>query len=167
MVRSITTIAGLLIVTGALAIATYNFRPTLGGRMLGREGVVIQQTWRDCGLAAVATALQALGRDVPEYAELLERFPAPAGGFTMWELKGIMGELGVESVAWDLPAMSLDTVATPTILHLRQGHYVVMLARRRHVWEIADPMIGRMEATRETVLSAFSGAALIVPGVQR
>ncbi|MCY3694001.1 MAG: cysteine peptidase family C39 domain-containing protein [Chloroflexi bacterium] len=167
VVRSAPAILGLLAIAGMLAIVAHNVRPTLRGRMLGRDGVVMQRTWRDCGLAAVATTLHALGMEVPDYAELLQRFPAPDDGFTMWQLKEIMSELGVVSVPWDLPAASLDTVPTPAIVHLSQGHYVVLLTRRQHVWEIADPMVGRMESTRRSVRHAFSGAALLMAGAER
>lgn len=151
-----------LTVAVAYAPAVAKLGVGLPGTLETRDGMTLQRTGADCGLAGLATLAARVGRAPGDYPDLLRRYPVPPGGLSARRMEEIAAEWGVELESWRLPPSSLDSVALPAILHLRSNHYVVLLERRGSGWLVADPAMGQVRSARRNVRRAFSGVALLL-----
>jgi ABC-type bacteriocin/lantibiotic exporter with double-glycine peptidase domain len=149
------------LVAGSLAWLAKD-RDGLDGVLVAREGVTLQAGPSDCGLAALANLAVRLGRETPPYDELLARHPAPKGGFALSNLQAVSAELGIGLTPWQVEAASLATIPLPAILHLSEGHFVVLVGRESRDWDVVDPQLGLLRVRPARLRQAFSGAALLL-----
>ena len=160
----LTAAALLLVAASTVAVrGLFGLGGGLGGRFLGRGGVVLQRSPSDCGLAAIATLAETRGVSLPPYDSLLSLYPPPPGGLSVLQLIEIGAEIGIEVKGWRLSAVALDSVALPAVIHLNDGHYVVLSARKEGSWIVGDPAVGRLAVSPDRLARAFSGVVLL-PG---
>jgi ABC-type bacteriocin/lantibiotic exporter with double-glycine peptidase domain/CRP-like cAMP-binding protein len=120
----------------------------------------------DCGAAALATACLALGRPVQDMPALRDHVYSGPQGSSLTALQEAAADwLGLEAHARKLETSALDRLEAPAILHLRNGHWVVLLQFSGHRLKISDPAAGVGWLRSEELRDQWSGHALLLaPG---
>ena len=123
-------------------------------------GGVRQRTANDCGPAALAHALRRLGGDAPYPDPESPLRPGPRG-CRLEELAREAERRGAITRVRRLEPADLGDVAVPAILHLREGHFVVLEEGGGDgVARIQDPSLGPLEQSVESLIRHWSGWAL-------
>lgn len=117
----------------------------------------------DCGAAALATACIAVGRPVRNMPKLRDFVYAGPQGSSLTALRNAATELlGLEAHAVRMQNDGLRALPLPVILHLRDGHWVVLLRLRRQRAQVSDPATGVGWVPLNLLTSRWSGHALTV-----
>ncbi len=132
---------------------------------LGRRRLrfVAQSTASECGLASLAMALAALGREVP--LATLRKLVGPihaggGGGVTLAQLAQAASRFDVLAQGYQVELEGLAALEPGAILHWDMNHFVVLGRSSATRVEIFDPAIGRRDMTLEAVSEHFTGIAL-------
>ena len=115
----------------------------------------------DCGLAAIATVAPLLGVSLPEYGELLARYPPHSYGYSADDLAHIASALGIRLQPVRVNAAGLRSIPLPALLHLRTDHFVVLVDRSPSAWQVANPARGVQRLRPAVVESLAAGTALL------
>lgn len=169
MSRTATIIAGswlviLCAIAGSIIYMTGGGdrrRPTIPP-MQRPEAIVRQLGAGDCGLAAIVTLANLLGRETPiDYRALYNEVSPPDSGLDLNTLVKLAADMGLPLSSVRLNNSALMSTAPPFILHLKQGHYIVLLQRYNREWLVADPKTGLTRRPLALALEMSSGVALI------
>lgn len=155
---------------GSLAAAGPGWWPA-GERALRFAGIEPQQLDQSCGFAAVATALQALGRaGVSEQAVMARGgLPGPQGA-TVRQISTAVHAFDAQAFPlrsrWELLANYYHRYGGPVILrwHKPEPHFVVLLDVDGYVAVVADPARGYQVLARAELERRWDGVAVIVRG---
>jgi len=114
----------------------------------------------DCGAASLAMIMAYHGRHVP-LAEVRQVFGvAPYATSALAVISAARANgFNAEGVWADLD--NLGDVPVPAILHWKSGHFVVLERVTDSGVELVDPACGPRFVTKELLLTAFTGVALI------
>lgn len=131
----------------------------LGCELLSDDGVVFQSGRLDCGPAALAMAIERLGRDRPP--DLVRRAREMRWGWTVDQLVEVSSNYGVEAQAQHVDASELKGLSSPSIV-LWGPHFVVIEKVRddEHLI-ILDPSTGRMLVPVSVIAKQFRGRAVV------
>lgn len=178
-VRRLGAIAVLVVVPATIGIASFAVSELprmgriaarqelteLGGSYLGTEGVVLQATLNDCGPAALANLLHAVGIDAPA----LDSLASLAGtGPIGTRASGLIRA----SATFDLP-MTLEWIAPdkvaatprPFIAWVNRNHFVTVTdLSPTGTITVIDPRVGRYTISKKDFRSIWSGEALLLAG---
>lgn len=131
-----------------------------GARWIEAGPGVRQRRANDCGPAALAHALRRTGRTVPFPDAASSLVPRPAG-CRLDEIAAEAARLGVPSRLSRSDPDSVEGVGTPALLHLTEGHFVVLEGRStRGDWIVWDPAFGRLAYSGSALAARWSGHAL-------
>lgn len=124
--------------------------------------VVRQRGRRDCGPAALATALTWLGRPVDE-ARLLAAARLRADGASLAEVARLAAAFDLPGAWYAVPAAELGSLPTPFLAHLqgREGHYVAVARVLRGFVLFADPARGLVLERRARFERSWSRRVLL------
>ncbi len=139
-----------------------------GGTYLGRDGVVMQTGLSDCGPAALANLLRAVGLAPPSLDSLGTLAGTSAEGTRASGLIRAAGASGVSLVLRRLSADSLEVARKPFIAWVDRGHFVVVAKQGpegRLV--VLDPQVGRYSINQEAFKASWSGEAILLAGSAR
>ena len=126
--------------------------------------VVFQERSNDCGLAALATLAQTLGRPV-ELQTLAQEVDVPEEGLSMLALQELAALHAIELHGFRVPRQEALRLATPWIAHLqdrRDGHFVVVQKVSAAGMTISDPAAGVRRVPVRQFMSLWSGRALVI-----
>ena len=122
--------------------------------------VTLQRASRDCGVAVVSTLLKARGRAVP-YDELRQRAAPGIRGLSLRQMIDL-------AAAFDLPLQAVRasgdayrTWRAPWVAHLKDDHYVVVLAVESSRLLAADPRVGLRYVDAARFEREWSGVAIL------
>jgi len=135
-----------------------------GVERLGAQGVVRQQTDRDCGVAALAMVLTHFGRpaSLEQLTALLD--PGPEG-VSMLDLKYGAERLGLRATGWRLTLDQLGAGPLPAIVLVDGHHWVVVTAVEIDgAVLISDPARGRLRMRADTFARRWRGDTLRLDG---
>ena len=144
--------------------ADREFTPGPIETMVARTGealaLVLSQpdTLHQCGLLALGEVARGVGAD-PAVVQALREIRAPA-----WSLRHLLDAaepFELELLAVELPE-GTDWVV-PSVVHLRQNHYVAIIARDGEVYEVADPSFGRNQFLSGAALWSEASGVCLVP----
>lgn len=119
----------------------------------------LQSEASECGLVCLAVAANRLGAGLA-MADLRRQFPPAARGTSLQRLIEIAGELRLQARAIRCEPDDLATLDTPSLLHWRGNHFVVLLGRRFGKLRIFDPAVGELHLTLAELSRDFTGVAL-------
>lgn len=162
----------LLLTAGAVAVRD-EVEPRFWAAMmqvdyLGREGVRLQTSSLDCGVAAMEMLLASHGT-----VHSLDRARAAVlrsgAGLTMADLIPLAEQHALTARAYRATPAALPRLRTPFIAHFRR-HYVVVDTVGPDSVLFRDPALGRLRATRDRFVELWSGHVLLAapatePGV--
>jgi ATP-binding cassette subfamily B protein len=136
----------------------------MGGRYLEAGDGVRQRAGNDCGPAALAHALRRLGLGVPypDGASVVRLRPRGCG---FEDLAREAARHGVLAAHRRMRPAEPGLLPAPSILFLRQGHFVVLEGRDasgRYV--VHDPALGRVAFSGGALGAAWSGDVLVFLG---
>lgn len=120
---------------------------------------VLQSQGGECGLACLAMVAEVLGSRI-DLATLRRRFSVSLKGASLKELISHASALGMEGRPLRLDLHELSELSTPSILHWRLNHFVVLERVRGKRITIIDPAVGRRTLSIEEVSQYFTGVAL-------
>jgi ABC-type bacteriocin/lantibiotic exporter with double-glycine peptidase domain len=135
----------------------------LGAEYLGRDGVTIQQSEDDCGIAALQMIME--GRGIPgavldsARAEVIRR----GEGTSFWELKQLAEAQGIRADGWRMGAQRLARSPLPAIVDLTDHFTVVERVLPDGRVELRDPSLGRIRMSAEDFHDNWTGNVLIFP----
>jgi hypothetical protein len=132
-----------------------------GGRLLGRDQVVLQTRLFDCGPAALVNLFVVLHRKAPSVhliARLAETTPA---GTSLIALADASAHLALPlALRWQKADEPLPP--PPFIAWVDRGHFVTVVARDDHdVLLVLDPTLGRYLLPESAFRARWSGAAAL------
>jgi len=141
------------------------FAASLGGvERLGTDGVVRQQTDRDCGVAALATVLTHFGRPV-DIERLTALLNPGAEGVSMLDLQRGAERLGLGATGWRLTPAQLGAGPLPAIVLIDGHHWVVVTGVEADgAVLISDPARGRLRMRADAFARRWQGYALRFEG---
>lgn len=157
--------AGLGVASMAQTSSSEHALPSLvawvrGARFVEARNVVRQRRANDCGPAALAEGLRRLGLDAP-YPGPAERIVLGPRGCALQDLAEEAFRYGAVAKVRRLAPREVGEVAPPAILHLTEGHFVVLEGRTADGnFLIADPSLGRLEQPPSSLVRHWSGYAL-------
>lgn len=137
----------------------------MGGELLGRDGVVLQEGLNDCGPAALANLARALGAPVPSMDSLgILAGTQPTGTRASGLVRAgraIGLPLRVERITGD----RFDELPVPFVAWVHHSHFVTVSG-----WAdpdrllVIDPQFGRYAIDVHTFRDVWSGEALFLDG---
>ena len=131
-----------------------------GARLVGVQDVVRQRRSNDCGPAALAEGLRELGVAVP-YPDPSAAVKLSRQGCGLEDLAREAERRGVRARLVRLDPSEVDAVMPPAVLHLKEGHFVLLQARTdRGAALLVDPSLGRLEQSPRSLARHWSGYAL-------
>ena len=178
-VRRLGAIAVLVVVPATIGIASFAVSELprmgriaarqeltdLGGSYLGTEGVVLQATLNDCGPAALANLLHAVGIDAPA----LDSLGALAGtGPIGTRASGLIRASATFGLPMTLEWIAPEKVAAaprPFIAWVNRNHFVTVTdLSPAGTITVIDPRVGRYTISEQDFRSIWSGEALLLAG---
>lgn len=131
-----------------------------------KVGFIEQSEHSECGITSVTMMLNYLGKKV-SLSQLRDLYGVPKGGNTLFHLKSIFHEFGVDSVGLKVADLSFFKENNqPCILFWDKKHYVVFERMTANRVIIVDPALGRKKYKIDEFLEHFSNFALAVTDVR-
>lgn len=123
--------------------------------------VKLQGEPSECGLACIAMVMGHYGESI-SISALRRELDLSARGLTLGAMRDILSSLGVQSRGVRLDIDEMNRLQLPSILHMDENHYVVLVALNRAGYVIADPALGMRRVERGYISRHFTGIALDV-----
>lgn len=146
-------------------------------RSLRWQGVVRQSYDYSCGTGSIANLLLLVGQTAPDERNLIERYAALRSraeieaamrtGFSLQDLKLMLGLLGIPSVGVRFEAGTLPDDPHPMIVYLvvkGYQHFAVFAGIEQGLVVLHDPARGRIRLTIPRFLAEWDGSALLLEG---
>jgi hypothetical protein len=147
-----------------LAVGRSAYRATIrarGGTFVSSPGVVLQSGVTDCGPAALATLIHALGGTPPPTDSLARLAETGARGTTFAGLARTAQLLGVATELRRLDPAALDALSTPVIAWVDGGHFVTVVPDSLGSALVLDPQVGPYRIGRADLRRYWAGEALV------
>lgn len=164
-------LAGVAAVTAAAAVPTDPLdagrrakRATIrarGGTFVSFPGAVLQSGPTDCGPAALATLLRTLGGEPPTVDSIAVLAGTGARGTTFAGLGRAARLLGLESDLVRVAPAAKDSLDTPLIAWVEEGHFVTVVPDSSGSVLVLDPQTGPYRIGVEALRGFWSGEALV------
>lgn len=134
----------------------------LGGSYEGREGVILQSGMNDCGPAALANVLKALGMGTPS-PDTLEALAGtgPEGTRASGLVRAAAAfglDLALTRVDWERRRQA----PTPFIAWVHESHFVAVTERTQGRLTVLDPQVGRYSIGEPAFRSIWTGEAIVL-----
>ncbi len=153
-------IVNSLLISHSHSLRKYLFDWYAGGEYQGKEGVIMQTRYNNCG----PTALQMIFDyyKVPSTIDEIERNVHPAGnGTTMLALEEMAERKGLHAEGWRLTFSDFVNSTFPLLLFVRNDHFVVADSVYKDDVFLRDPSIGRVRMPKMNLLHIWKGEALV------
>lgn len=115
----------------------------------------------ECGLACISMLMSHFGNDI-SLSALRRDISLSARGLTLSGMRDILSGVGIQSRGVRLEIEELSTLLLPSVLHMDENHFVVLVAVRGATCIIADPALGLRKVNRSYLSAHFTGIALDV-----
>ena len=124
------------------------------------KDVIFQKNNNDCGPTALLMIFR-YHNIVSDQPNLLKEAALTDNGTSLWQLKEIAEDHGLEVTARLMELESIDNNVTPLLVYLENSHFVVLDSVTAEYAIIRDPQIGRIKFTLKTLRKIWLGMALI------
>lgn len=132
-----------------------------GGTFEPIPGALLQSGPADCGPAALATLLVALGGDLPDTARIGRLAGSGATGTTFAGLSRAARLLGVPNRLARLDPASLVDLSSPILAWVDRGHFVTLVPDSSERVLVLDPLAGSYRLPVARLHRFWSGEALV------
>lgn len=123
--------------------------------------IVYQGEPAECGLAC----LSMLSIHVNKYVSLseLRNYIQPSVfGVSLLDLIKVSDNIGIKLKAVEFSVDDIRHISVPAILHLNQGHFVILTKVNNNCVEILNPALGKQVLDIRQLLPLMSGYALLL-----
>ena len=120
------------------------------------NNVCLQTTLSSCGPSCAATLLKDFGIDVSE-KQLAKSCFTYQGGTEIWYIARVFRKYGFEvefKKLSDLPS-SLPAPSIAGVKIGKLGHFIPLIARKKDLYIVGDPLIGRKSYTKSELLKRY------------
>lgn len=134
---------------------------------MGKKVKFIEQSEHsECGITSVTMILNYLDLNV-RLSDVRDHYGVPKGGNTLFHLKSIFGDFGVDSIGAkiDDPVSFFKENNSPCVLFWDFKHYVVFEKFTGRKFVVVDPALGRKKYSIEEFEKHFSKFALLLNGL--
>jgi ABC-type bacteriocin/lantibiotic exporter with double-glycine peptidase domain len=131
-----------------------------GGEYQGREGVIFQTSYNDCGPAALQMIFEHYKISIT--LDEIERSVRLTGnGTTMLSLKQMAELKGLHAEGWRLTVNDFLNTSFPLLLFVHNDHFVVADSVCNRIVFLRDPAIGKVEIPTTDLPQIWRGEALV------
>lgn len=121
-----------------------------------RVPFIQQMEYSECGLACLAMLLNYYRHHI-DLNQLREEYPAPRGGYSLFNLVEIAHSKQLETEAFRSDAEDLRRLHLPAIIHWEGKHFILLEKVHAHSYTIIDPAKGRQRITENEFIQKFTG----------
>lgn len=115
-----------------------------------------QMEYSECGLACIAMLLNYYHHHI-DLNQLREEYPAPRGGYSLFNLVEIAQSKQLETEAFQTNTTHLKQLQLPAIIHWEGKHFILLERINRNSYTIVDPANGRQRVTASDFDQKFTG----------
>lgn len=128
--------------------------------MLRKKVPFIQQMeYSECGLACLVMLLNYYHHRT-DLNELREEYPAPRGGYSLFNLMEVAKSKQLETEAFRADITHLSQIHLPAILHWEGKHFIILEKINKHSYTIVDPAQGRQRIPATQFAERYTGYVL-------
>ena len=124
------------------------------------KDVIFQKNNHDCGPSALLMIFRHYNI-MCEHDSLLTKAALNSNGTSMWHLKTIAEEHGLQVTARLVRMESVDNQVMPLLLYLENSHFVVLDSVAADYAIVRDPQLGRVRFRIKNLGKIWRGKALI------
>ncbi len=146
----------LLIIGGSVAAVTF----TASTAFLGAEGVILQKSKNDCGIAAVKNVVKKFGYEPNGVDTLLKA--TQTSGVNLLEIKRALQAYNLAGSGYKTTIQEITTLPLPMIVHWEGNHFVVVEEIRDGDITVIDPAMGRVRYSKAKFAEHWTGVVLSV-----
>ena len=137
----------------------------IGASYLGSDGVVLQADWNDCGPAALANVLVAVGADPPPLDSLERLAGTGPVGTRVSGLIEASEALGLPMAFRRVGRGEVAHLQLPFIAWVNRSHFVAVVQRSpAGTITVVDPGVGRYTIDEREFRAIWSGEAVVLAG---
>jgi ABC-type bacteriocin/lantibiotic exporter with double-glycine peptidase domain len=126
---------------------------------LGRDGVVMQKSQNDCGVASMKNVLHHFGKPDTDVDTL---FSPNENGVNLLEIKQALISRGLTANGYKTVMNEITSLPFPMIAHINKNHFVVIESADDKTVQIIDPSVGRMRYPKGAFEDKWDGVVLCV-----
>ncbi len=131
-----------------------------GGEYQGREGVLFQTSYNDCGPAALQMIFDHY--KISSTVDEIERsVRVTESGTTMLSLKQMAELKGLHAEGWRLTLQDFLNTSFPLLLFVHRDHFVVADSICNDIVFLRDPAIGKVRIRIKELSQIWQGEALV------
>lgn len=163
LILVVVAVTGVLAALGRMEILRLSAAARVlieGGRLLDRQGVVLQKGLHDCGPAALATLMRLSGGSRVPLDSIASLAGTSSIGTSASGLVDAALELGFQLSFTRLPGMPGPDLG-PFIAWVRSSHFVVVRVRPDGRVLVHDPQVGRYLLERDDFEGIWTGESLV------
>ena len=130
------------------------------GEYQGKEGVLMQTRYNNCGPAALQMIFDHY--NISSSLDEIDRSVRVAGnGTTMLSLKQMAELKGLHAEGWRLTLNDFMNISFPLLLFVHNDHFVVADSIRNNMVFLRDPAIGKVRIATTDLPKIWGGEALV------
>jgi ABC-type bacteriocin/lantibiotic exporter with double-glycine peptidase domain len=150
---------GVLLGVSVLTFLIFFIYNLESAQLLNQDGVILQKTKSDCGIAVVQNVLFYFGKSSTSIDSSL----ADVGiGVTLLEIKQALVQSGLQAKGYKTTANEIQTLSFPMIAHFKKNHFVVLESISENGVVLIDPSIGRVLYSKQKFAEKWDGVVLCV-----
>ncbi len=151
-------LAGILVVIIGGSVAAITFKtPTV---FLGAEGVILQKSKNDCGVAATKNIVKHFGYE-PSGVDTLLKVTANAG-VNLLDIKNALKSYNLTGNGFKTTIQEINTLPLPMIAHWEGNHFVVVEKVEDNDITVIDPAMGRVRYRKSRFAEHWTSVVLSV-----
>ncbi len=132
-----------------------------GGVYEGKEGVLMQTSYNDCGPASLQMIFERYGI-VSSVDEIEQHVGMKAGGASMLSLKEAADRKGLHAEGWRLTMTDFMKASFPLMLFVNDDHFVVADSTCGQEVFLRDPAVGRIKMPLLELPRIWRGETLMI-----
>ena len=150
-------VAVLLVIIGGSVVAV-TFKSSTA--FLGAEGVILQKSKNDCGIAAAKNVVKKFGFEPSGIDTLLKA--TQTSGVNLLEIKRALQAYNLAASGYKTTIQEIHTLSLPMIAHWEGNHFVVVEEIHDGDITVIDPAMGRVRYSKAKFAEHWTGVVLSV-----
>jgi ABC-type bacteriocin/lantibiotic exporter with double-glycine peptidase domain len=151
-------LAGILVVIIGGSVAAITFKSSTA--FLGAEGVILQKSKNDCGIAAAKNVVRKFGYEPNGIDTLLKA--TQTSGVNLLEIKRALQAYDLAASGYKTTIQEIHTLSLPMIAHWEGNHFEVVEEIHDGDITVIDPAMGRVRYSKSKFAEHWTGIVLSV-----
>ncbi len=146
----------LVIIGGSVVAVTFKYSTAF----LGAEGVILQKSKNDCGIAAAKNVVKKFGFEPNGIDTLLKA--TQTSGVNLLEIKRALQAYNLAASGYKTTIQEIHTLSLPMVAHWEGNHFVVVEEIHDGDITVIDPAMGRVRYSKPKFAEHWTGVVLSV-----